>query len=134
MMHSNTLVAAVAAAAAAAAIKSRSLHMQAQLRALQLVYHVKVTTVLLLLLLLLPGPGPYMSKPNEVYKPLEKALTPSLPSILTASGCWFCIEQAPSLLLLFNAALQPHASCVEYKARESDRVFYCGDWVGFSRH
>jgi hypothetical protein len=85
------------------------------------------TTVLLRLLL--PGPGPYMSKPNEVYKPLEKALTPSLPSILTASGCWVCIDQAPFLLLLLNAALQPHASCVEYEARESSRVFYCGDWV-----
>jgi hypothetical protein len=29
------------------------------------------------------GPGPYMSKPNEVYKPLEKALKPSMPSIIT---------------------------------------------------
>jgi hypothetical protein len=33
------------------------------------------------------GPGPYMSKPNEVYKPLEKALKPSMPSIITV-GEW----------------------------------------------
>ncbi|WIA20759.1 hypothetical protein OEZ85_005126 [Tetradesmus obliquus] len=42
------------------------------------------------------GPGPYMSKPNEVYKPLEKALTPSLPSILTAADgpYWKAVRQA----------------------------------------
>jgi hypothetical protein len=30
-----------------------------------------------------------MSKPNEVYKPLEKALKPSMPSIITV-GEWRC--------------------------------------------
>ncbi|KAF6250905.1 cytochrome P450 [Scenedesmus sp. NREL 46B-D3] len=42
------------------------------------------------------GHGPYMPKPNEAYKPLEKALKPSLPSVLTATDgpYWKAVRQA----------------------------------------